>query len=140
MSGDEFPDPEAVIERGRRYRDRLDEYGENQQKETVTELFTLLGRAYALPVLHLFSMNEGPLRFSDIEDRLDVSPTTLSKRLSELTEAGLLTRRSYDEIPPRVEYEPTDAANGLAPVFIHLYEWASVYDLYGEIGVPNEND
>lgn len=137
---DGVPDAEAIIERGRRYRDRLDEYGENPQKETVSELFTLLGRAYALPVLHLFSMNEGPLRFSDLEDRLDISPTTLSKRLSELTEAGLLTRRSYDEIPPRVEYEPTDAANGLAPVFIHLYEWASVHDLDGESDVSSDND
>ena len=61
-----------------------------------------------------------------------MSPTTLSKRLSELTDAGLLTRRSYDEIPPRVEYEPTAAADDLAPVFIHLYEWASVHDLDDE--------
>lgn len=131
MSGDEFPDPEAVIERGRRYRAELDEYEERAEKETITKLFTLLGRAYALPVLHTFSMNEGPLRFTDLEERLDVSPTTLSKRLSELTEAGLLTRRSYDEIPPRVEYEPTDVADDLAPVFVHLYEWASVHDLDG---------
>ncbi len=48
-----------------------------------------------------------------------------------------MTRQSYDEIPPRVEYEPTDAANGLAPVFIHLYEWASVYDLDGESDVTD---
>ncbi|WP_231185849.1 helix-turn-helix domain-containing protein [Haladaptatus sp. DYF46] len=132
MSDDDFPDPEAVLERGRRYRAKLDEYGEAKEKETITELFTLLGRAYALPVLHTFSWSDEPLRFSDLEDHLDVSPTTLSKRLSELTEAGLLTRRSYDEIPPRVEYEPTAAADDLAPVFIHLYEWASVHDLDGE--------
>lgn len=132
MDGEEFPDTEAVLERGRRYRDKIDEYERTPEKETISTLFTLLGRAYALPILHTFSLGDEPLRFSDLENRLDVSPTTLSKRLSELTEAGLLTRESYDEIPPRVEYEPTDAAENLAPVFIHLYEWASIHDLNGE--------
>jgi len=60
---------------------------------------------------------EEPLRFSDIENDLGIAPNTLSARLSDLTEAGLLDRTAYDEIPPRVEYTPTERAEALFPVF-----------------------
>jgi DNA-binding HxlR family transcriptional regulator len=57
-------------------------------------------------------------------DDLGVAPNTLSARLSEFTEAGLLDREAYDEIPPRVEYTPAEQAEGLFPVFAHLHHWA----------------
>ena len=85
----------------------------------------LLGRAHALAILYYVARREQrPWRFSELQDELDVSPNTLSNRLAELTEAGLLERRSYDEIPPRVEYEATTKARELDPIFRDLYEWA----------------
>jgi DNA-binding HxlR family transcriptional regulator len=96
---------------------------------TVVALLDLLGRAHAMAVLSEFAFAEGPLRFGDLESRLDVAPNTLSARLKELTAAGLLDRRAYDEVPPRVEYTPTRKAETLFPVFAHLHHWAVEHDL-----------
>jgi DNA-binding HxlR family transcriptional regulator len=73
---------------------------------------------------YLTRRDQRPWRFGELQDELDVSPNTLSNRLSELTEAGLLERRSYDEIPPRVEYVATTKARELSPIFGDLYRWA----------------
>jgi DNA-binding HxlR family transcriptional regulator len=62
--------------------------------------------------------------FSDLEAELDIAPNTLSTRLGELTEAGLLDREAYDEVPPRVEYTPTEKAESLFPAFARLHHWA----------------
>jgi DNA-binding HxlR family transcriptional regulator len=98
-------------------------------QETVAELLDLLGRAHTMAVLSAFAFATEPLRFSDLEDDLDIAPNTLSARLSELTEAGLLDRTAYDEIPPRVEYTPTEKAEALFPVFAHLHHWAMRHDI-----------
>ncbi|MFC5278514.1 winged helix-turn-helix transcriptional regulator [Halorubrum rubrum] len=96
---------------------------------TVAELLDLLGKAHTMAVLSAFAFTEGPLRFSDLETELNVAPNTLSTRLRDLTEAGLLDREAYDEVPPRVEYTPTEKAESLFPVFAHLHHWAVEYEL-----------
>ena len=95
-------------------------------------LLALLGRSHTMAVLFALVREEPrPWRYSELEDRLDVSPNTLSTRLDELEAAGLIARRSYDEIPPRVEYEATRKAKDLQPVFAELREWAQTYDMDG---------
>jgi DNA-binding HxlR family transcriptional regulator len=67
----------------------------------------------------------GALRFSELEDHLPTASTsTLSDRLQELVEAGLVTRTQYDEIPPHVEYELTDNGEQLRDRLEPLLEWA----------------
>jgi DNA-binding HxlR family transcriptional regulator len=92
-------------------------------------LLDLVTSAYALPVLYRFVCAEEPLRFGELEASTGASPKILSKRLSQFVEVGLLDRRSYDEIPPRVEYEPTVNVRALEPAFQFLYAWATHYDL-----------
>jgi DNA-binding HxlR family transcriptional regulator len=49
------------------------------------------------------------LRFAEIEDHLPTASTsTISKRLDEFEEAGLVSRSQYNEIPSRVEYALTE--------------------------------
>ena len=96
---------------------------------TVAALLDLLGKAHTMAVLSAFAFTEGSLRFSDLETELDIAPNTLSTRLQELTAAGLLHREAYDEVPPRVEYTPTERAESLFPVFAHLHHWAIEYEL-----------
>lgn len=95
----------------------------------LAELFQVLGKAHMLDILHIFHADPSPHRFVDIQDRLRLSPNTLSERLRDLVNAGLLTRTAYNEIPPRVDYEATPKALALAPVFENLQEWASEHDL-----------
>lgn len=83
-----------------------------------------------LDVLHHFlEESDGPVRFVTLQRSLGVSPNTLSDRLKQLVEAGLLTRTSYDEIPPRVDYELTKKARDLRTVFERLGRWSRVHDL-----------
>jgi DNA-binding HxlR family transcriptional regulator len=112
-----------------RLRESFDDDERDRIEGRVADLLDLLGKAHAMAVLSAFAFADGPLRFSDLEAELDVAPNTLSTRLSDLTDAGLLNREAYDEIPPRVEYTPTEKAEALFPVFAHLHHWAIEYDL-----------
>jgi DNA-binding HxlR family transcriptional regulator len=91
--------------------------------EAVAELFELLGRPHTVAIARRFACDPGPWRYSELEDTLDVSPTTLSRRLSNLEEFGIIERRSYDESPPRVEYSATQKGEALRPVFEWVSEW-----------------
>jgi DNA-binding HxlR family transcriptional regulator len=127
----EIPDLSAGLSREQAIalRESFEDAEQERIQTTVADLLDLLGKAHAMAVLSAFAFATGPLRFSDLEDRLDIAPNTLSARLSDLTAAGLLDRTAYDEIPPRVEYTPTEKAESLFPVFAHLHHWAIEYDL-----------
>ena len=116
-------------EDAREYRDAIPPGERDAVEARVSELLDLLGKAHTMAVLREFAFAEDPLRFSDLESTLGISPNTLSQRLTDLVAAGLLTRRSYDEIPPRVEYCPTEKAEALFPAFGHFHRWATRYDL-----------
>jgi DNA-binding HxlR family transcriptional regulator len=125
------PEPSAGLsrEQAERLRDSFDPEERERIERTVADLLDLLGKTDAMAVLSEFAFAEGSLRFSDLEADLDAAPNTLSTRLRELTDAGLLDREAFDEIPPRVEYTPTPKAAALFPVFAHLHHWAIDHDL-----------
>jgi len=112
----------------RRTREAADEETVAALDDRVEDLLALLGRTHAQSILRLFAVEGGPWRFSELEARVDASPHTISKRLTELTEAGLLARHAYDENPPRVEYTWTASARDLAPAFHAMYDWALEHD------------
>lgn len=64
-----------------------------------------LSRRGALEVLA--ALSQGPVRFSDLEVRLGITPRTLSERLREFVALGLVQRKAFAEVPPRVEYALT---------------------------------
>jgi DNA-binding HxlR family transcriptional regulator len=130
------PGPESGPDRGREAararRDALSPAERERVERTVVDLLDLLGKAHTMAVLKTFAFSEGPLRFSELEARVGVAPNTLTERLKELTAAGLLHREAYDEVPPRVEYEPTEKARALFPAFGHFYRWAETHRLGDE--------
>lgn len=64
---------------------------------------------------------DGTLRFGDLLKALEgISPKTLSLRLRELEEQGLVARTVYPEVPPRVEYALTGKGRRLEALFIEL--------------------
>jgi DNA-binding HxlR family transcriptional regulator len=91
----------------------------------LSDLFRLLGEPHVLDILHLFLQSREGLRFTAVQNRLAMSPNTLTDRLKSLVQAGLLTRHAYNEIPPRVEYRATRKALELVEVFDALVGWAS---------------
>lgn len=96
----------------------------------VGELFRILGKTHMLDILWTFVREAPePRRFVEVQHELRLSPNTLSSRLKDLVETGLLSRVPYNEIPPRVDYAATQKAHDLGPVFSLLHEWARKHDL-----------
>ncbi|MBN6037853.1 helix-turn-helix domain-containing protein [Amycolatopsis sp. 195334CR] len=76
-------------------------------------------------VLIVGVLGDGPLRFTEIGKRVaGISQKMLTQTLRALVRDGILARRMYAEIPPRVEYELTDLGRDLAEPLGVLTEWA----------------
>jgi DNA-binding HxlR family transcriptional regulator len=68
-------------------------------------------------ILVIRDLAEGRSRFCELERSLaGISPRTLSLRLRALEEERIVVRRTYPEVPPRVEYELTDKGRALLPL------------------------
>ncbi|HEX8998048.1 MAG TPA: helix-turn-helix domain-containing protein [Ktedonobacterales bacterium] len=68
-------------------------------------------------LLIIRDLTAGTKRFSELERSLEgISPKTLSERLVALEREGVLSRRTYAEVPPRVEYSLTEKGQALAGV------------------------
>jgi DNA-binding HxlR family transcriptional regulator len=77
---------------------------------------------------------EGQSRFCELERALPgISPRTLSLRLRALEEEGILARRTFAEVPPRVEYHLTDKGLALVPLIEDMRDYGSRW-LGGECG------
>jgi DNA-binding HxlR family transcriptional regulator len=60
---------------------------------------------------------DGCSRFCELERSLEgISPRTLSLRLRALEEEGIVVRRTFPEVPPRVEYALTEKGKALVPL------------------------
>jgi len=69
--------------------------------------------------------NAGKLRFNELHKAIgDISQKMLTTTLRTLEADGLISRRVFAEIPPRVEYELTDIGNSLVPHIHNLSKWA----------------
>lgn len=69
--------------------------------------------------------NNGTMRFNQISKSLsDISQRMLTVTLRSLETDGIISRRMYAEIPPRVEYELTDLGKNLLPNVRIMINWA----------------
>ena len=77
-------------------------------------------------LLILRDLSKGINRFSALERSLaGISPKTLSERLKALEKAGIVTRKSYAEVPPRVEYTLTSMGLDLIPLIDHMRDYGN---------------
>jgi DNA-binding HxlR family transcriptional regulator len=87
--------------------------------EGVRRAADLLERRWTLSIL--YASIEGAERFNEFRAALGrVPPTTLTTRLTELVEAGVLERRVLDSRPPAVEYRLTAEGKRFAPLLREL--------------------
>ena len=86
------------------------------------EAIDLLSKRHALTVVWLLQARS-PRRFNEIKRALDVNPVSLTQRLTELEQAGVLQRKVYNETPPRVEYNLTQKGKDLLPLMDALGKW-----------------
>jgi len=80
------------------------------------------GKWKALIVWHIGKHGR---RYSEIKQKLPkISPRILSRQLRNLENDGIIVRKQYDGIPPRVEYTLTDAGLSLLPILDLSCDWA----------------
>ncbi len=82
--------------------------------DDLTSALALIGHKWALLIIQ--DLLRGPRRFTEIERSLGgANPKMITARLRELEQAGLVSRTTYAEVPPRVEYALTDRGRALRP-------------------------
>ena len=91
----------------------------------IRNVLARIGGKWTMAVLYTLDKSGTPLRFRDIE-RLnhDCSQKMLTSTLRGLEADGLVSRKVYPEVPPRVEYSLTDRAQSLMPLLHQLMDWA----------------
>ena len=67
---------------------------------------------------------DGTQRYNDLLKKTKgITSAMMSASLKELETAGIITRKQYEEIPPRVEYALTERGRQLGPILHSLAEW-----------------
>lgn len=92
----------------------------------IEAAFAIIGGKWKAGII--WHMRNGRPRFNELRVPLEtISPPMLAKALRELEADGLLTRTMYPEIPPRVEYELTEAGKALVPILEGIDKWVVEY-------------
>lgn len=79
-------------------------------------------------VLILRDLMGGTKRFGELKKSIgSVSQKVLTAQLRDMEEKGLLTRKVYAEVPPRVEYTLTETGYSLKPVLDAMWDWGKAY-------------
>ena len=79
-------------------------------------------------VLILRDLMDGTKRFGELKKSIGtVSQKVLTAQLRDMEEKGLLTRKVYAEVPPRVEYTLTETGYSLKPILDAMWAWGADY-------------
>ena len=86
----------------------------------------MIGGKYKPLILEYLIIN-GTKRFNEIMHYISqISQRTLTTQLRELESDGLITRKMYAEVPPKVEYSVTEKGKSLYPILELMCEWGGV--------------
>ena len=78
-------------------------------------------------IICVLSANER-LRYSEIRKEMyNITDSVLAATLKDLIEAGIIDRKSYDEIPPRVEYSLTEKGRSVVPILQSICQWSDIF-------------
>lgn len=95
----------------------------NIQETPFGYTLKVVGGKWKMLILYLLAENQ-PVRFNDMKRRIGtITFKTLSSQLKELEADGIVRRKEYPQIPPKVEYSLTQKAETLLPVLEQLCEW-----------------
>ena len=79
----------------------------------------------------VWDLKDGPRRYGEIRSGLlrgtagsaEITPRVLSRELKALTASGLIDRKDFGEVPPKVEYRLTGKGKSFVPVVAAIREW-----------------
>lgn len=79
-------------------------------------------------ILIIRDLLTGTKRFGELKKSLNsITQKVLTNKLREMEASGLVKRKVYPEVPPRVEYSLTDTGLSLKPILDSMVEWGNNY-------------
>lgn len=97
-----------------------------RESDAVSKTMEVITGKWTLLIIR--SLMEGTKRFSELERTLVAcSPRTLAQRLRQLEVCGIITRQTFAEVPPRVEYTITAAGMALVPLIEAMEVYGDTY-------------
>jgi DNA-binding HxlR family transcriptional regulator len=110
--------------------DYLDDAAAAQLRQEFRRTVSIITGRWKLEILWL--LNRRVHRFGELRRGIPgITQHMLTIQLRDLEADGLVKRTVYAEVPPRVEYEITETARTLKPVFAALLKWAKNHALLG---------
>ena len=97
----------------------------------VTAFQKMISGKYKLRIM--WDLKDGPLRYGEIRSGLlrgaegtqEIAPRVLSRELKALTHTGLIDRKDYGVVPPKVEYRLTRKGKSFVPVIAAIRDWGT---------------
>lgn len=100
------------------YKSRLDNC-------PLTFALNLIGGKWRLPIIWALSKN-GTMRYNELKRNIEgITNMMLTQTLKDLEQHGIISRRQFMEVPPRVEYSLTDDGESLIPALKALAGWGN---------------
>lgn len=98
---------------------------------------SLVGSKWRLLIMRDLLAN-GSMRFKELQRSIGgVSQKVLMLNLRDMEDSGLVVRRVYAEVPPRVEYSLTEIGESLRPVLDAMWAWGTGYQKMSEKGASH---
>jgi len=92
----------------------------------IASAMEIIGNKWTALILR--DLATGSKRFSELEKSVGtINPRTLSQRLDDLEKHAIITKHSYAEVPPRIEYALTKKGIDLVPVLQQMAAWGDKY-------------
>jgi DNA-binding HxlR family transcriptional regulator len=110
----------------------------NSKNCPVTHAIKIMGRRWKPLVLNY--LKPGPLRFSELRRCIpEATQKMLTQTLRELEQDGIVLRKSYPQVPPKVVYSITRYGRTLDPILIALCDWGKKnFKRQGAYGSPKK--
>jgi len=110
----------------------------NTQMCPVTTALSVIGGKWK--VIILWHLQGDVKRFGELQKAIQgISQKMLTQELRDLEGNGLVSRKVYPVVPPRVEYRLTELGVTLKPVMEHLKGWGQEYQRRTQIQIPEKN-
>jgi len=95
----------------------------NIQETPFGYTLSVIGGKWKMLIIYILAENQ-TVRFNNLKRKIGaITFKTLSSQLKELEADGMINRKEYPQIPPKVEYSLTHKAETLLPVLEQLCEW-----------------
>ena len=100
------------------------EYENVEDKCPMVQFVELIAGKWAIPILYRLIVTAAPIRFGELQRAIvPITQKELTRQLRAFEKRGLVNRKVYAQVPPRVEYEITPLGKTLQPTLDSLAQW-----------------